>query len=147
MVQEAARFTRFAVELKSGETIRALERFKTDIGIQLEADGEILIDHIKGTKYLSVDVPFTGAGKPIGLLEHLHLLDGSKGRLDIIAGQKADGKFEIVDIAKAPHMLIAGTTGSGKTIFLYSIIVSLLHKYPLEDLEFLIVDPKQTDFV
>ena len=147
MVQEAARFTRFSVELKSGETIRTLERFKTDIGIQLEANGEILIDHIKGTKYLSVDVPFAGAGKSISLLEHLSLLDGSSGDLDFIAGQKADGRFEIVDLAKAPHMLIAGTTGSGKTIFLYSIIVSLLHKYPMEDLEFLIIDPKQTDFV
>ena len=147
MVQEAARFTRFSVELKSGETIRTLDRFKTDIGIQLEANGEILIDHIKGTKYLSVDVPFAGAGKSINLLEHLNLLDGSSGDLDFVAGQKADGRFEIVDIAKAPHMLIAGTTGSGKTIFLYSIIVSLLHKYPMEDLEFLIIDPKQTDFV
>ena len=147
IVQEAARFTRFSVELKSGETIRTLERFKTDIGIQLEANGEILIDHIKGTKYLSVDVPFAGAGKPISLLEHLSLLDGSSGDLDFVAGQKADGRFEIVDLAKAPHMLIAGTTGSGKTIFLYSIIVSLLHKYPMEDLEFLIIDPKQTDFV
>lgn len=147
MVQEAARFTRFSVELKSGETIRTLERFKTDIGIQLEANGEILIDHIKGTKYLSVDVPFAGAGKSISLLEHLSLLDGSSGDLDFVAGQKADGRFEIVDLAKAPHMLIAGTTGSGKTIFLYSIIVSLLHKYPMGDLEFLIIDPKQTDFV
>ena len=147
MVQEAARFTRFSVELKSGETIRTLERFKTDIGIQLEANGEILIDHIKGTKYLSVDVPFAGAGKAISLLKHLNLLDGSSGALDFVAGQKADGRFEVVDIAKAPHMLIAGTTGSGKTIFLYSIIVSLLHKYPMEDLEFLIIDPKQTDFV
>lgn len=147
MVQEAARFTRFSVELKSGETIRTLERFKTDIGIQLEANGEILIDHIKGTKYLSVDVPFAGAGKSISLLEHLSLLDGSSGDLGFVAGQKADGRFEIVDLAKAPHMLIAGTTGSGKTIFLYSIIVSLLHKYPMEDLEFLIIDPKQTDFV
>lgn len=147
MVQEAARFTRFSVELKSGETIRTLERFKTDIGIQLEANGEILIDHIKGTKYLSVDVPFAGAGKAISLLKHLNLLDDSSGALDFVAGQKADGRFEVVDIAKAPHMLIAGTTGSGKTIFLYSIIVSLLHKYPMEDLEFLIIDPKQTDFV
>ena len=147
MVQEAARFTRFAVELKSGETIRTLERYKTDIGIQLEANGEILIEHIKGTKYLSVDVPFAGAGKAISLLEHLDLLKSSNGKLDVVAGQKADGKFEIIDISKAPHMLIAGTTGSGKTIFLYSIIVSLLEKYPIEDLEFLIVDPKQTDFV
>lgn len=147
MVQEAARFTRFAVELKSGETVRTLERYKTDIGIQLEANGEILIDHIKGTKYLAVDVPFAGAGKAIKLLDHLNLLRESNGKLDVVAGQKADGSFEIVDISKAPHMLIAGTTGSGKTIFLYSIIVSLLKKYPMEDLEFLIVDPKQTDFV
>lgn len=147
MVQEAARFTRFAVELKSGETIRSLERFKTDIGIQLEADGEILVDHIKGTKYLSVDVPFAGTGKSISLMPRLQLLDTTTGALDFVAGQKADGDFEIVDLAKAPHMLIAGTTGSGKTIFLYSIIVSLLHKYSTEDLEFLIVDPKQTDFV
>lgn len=147
MIQEAARFTRFSVELKSGETIRTLERFKTDIGIQLEANGEILIDHIRGTKYLSVDVPFSSTGKTISLIEHLSLLDNSNGALDIVAGQKADGKFEIVDISKAPHMLIAGTTGSGKTVFLYSIIVSLLYKHPIEDLKFLIVDPKQTDFV
>ena len=146
-VQETARFTRFLVELKSGETIKNLERHRTDIGIQLEANGEILIEHVKGTKFLSVDVPFAGGGHAIMLMEHLDLLDHSTGALDVIAGQSADGNFEVVDIAKAPHMLIAGTTGSGKTIFLYSIIVSLLHKYPLEDLEFLIVDPKMTDFV
>lgn len=146
-VQETARFTRFLVELKSGETIKSLERHRTDIGIQLEANGEILIEHVKGTKFLSVDVPFAGGGHSIKLLEHLDLLDDSTGALDVIAGQSADGKFELVDIAKAPHMLIAGTTGSGKTIFLYSIIVSLLYKYPMDDLEFLIVDPKQTDFV
>lgn len=53
-VQEATRFTRFKIELKSGETIRSLLKAKEDIGIQLEANGEILIEHIKGTKiYLS----------------------------------------------------------------------------------------------
>lgn len=147
MVQEAARFTRFPVKLKSGETVNSLNRYKNDIGIQLEANGEILIEHIKGTSYISVDIPFADSGKSIGLLENLPVLDSSKGKLDVIAGQTPDGKMEVLDISKAPHMLIAGTTGSGKTIFLYSIIVSLLHKYPMEELEFLIVDPKQTDFV
>ena len=147
MVQETTRFTRFPVKLKSGETVNSLNRYKNDIGIQLEANGEILIDHIKGTSYISVDIPFADSGKSIGLLENLPILDSSKGKLDVIAGQMPDGKMEILDISKAPHVLIAGTTGSGKTIFLYSIIVSLLHKYPMQDLEFLIVDPKQTDFV
>ena len=147
MVQEAARFTRFPVELKSGETVRSLERYKTDIGIQLEANGEILINHIKGTKYISVDVPFAHSGKAISLLEHLNLTSSKEGALNIVAGQKADGKFEIMDISKAPHMLIAGTTGSGKTIFLHSILVSLLNQYSADELEVLIIDPKQTDFI
>ncbi len=147
MVQEAARFTRFPIELKSGETVRSLERYKTDIGIQLEANGEILINHIKGTKYISVDVPFTHSGKAISLLENLTLTSSKTGALNIVAGQKPDGKFEIMDISKAPHMLIAGTTGSGKTIFLHSILVSLLHQHTAEELEVLIIDPKQTDFI
>lgn len=147
IVQEAARFTRFPVELKSGETVRSLERYKTDIGIQLEANGEILIDHIKGTKYISVDVPFVHSGKTISLLDHLSLTSSKEGALNIVAGQKPDGKFEVMDISKAPHMLVAGTTGSGKTIFLYSILVSLLDQYSADELEVLIIDPKQTDFI
>lgn len=147
LAQEAARFTRFKVELKSGETVKSIERYKADIARELEANGEILIDHIKGTKYISVDVPFDDGVKTISLIEHLSLLDNQKGMLNIVAGQKPDGVFELLDISKAPHMLVAGTTGSGKTIFLYSIIVSLLHQYSQEDISFLIIDPKQTDFM
>lgn len=147
LVQEAARFTRFKVELKSGETIRSIEKSKDDIGRQLEANGEILVDNIKGTKYVSVDIPFAGSAKAISLLQHLDILDGDKGKLNIVAGQSPDGQFETLDIAKAPHLLVAGTTGSGKTIFLYSIIVSLLQQFNKDEVEFLIVDPKQTDFV
>lgn len=146
LVQEASRFTRFAVELKSGETVRSLEKSKNDIGIQLEANGEILVDHIKGTKYVSVDVPFAVSAKTIRLIDYLYLLEEKSGSLDIIAGQKANGEFEILDISKAPHLLVAGTTGSGKTIFLYTIIVSLLKQYSLNEIDFLIIDPKQTDF-
>lgn len=146
-VQEAARFTRFAVELKSGESIRSIEKYKADIGRQLEATGEILIDHIKGTKKISVDVPFAGASGAIKLTDHLHRLENTTGSLDVIAGQLADGSFEIVDIAGAPHMLVAGTTGSGKTIFLHAILVSLLQQYSADELELLIIDPKQTDFI
>ncbi len=147
MVQEAARFTRFPVRLKSGETVNSLNRYKNDIAIQLEANGEILIEHMKGTSYISVDVPFANSGKTIGLMQHLNILDTSSGNLDVIAGQTPDGKYEILDIASAPHMLIAGTTGSGKTIFLQSMLVSLLYKYSADDIEFLIIDPKQTDFI
>lgn len=71
------------------------------------------------------------------VLEYLELLISSPA--DTLPDAIKENYYRLV--------LIAGTTGSGKTIFLYSIIVSLLHKYPMEDLEFLIIDPKQTDFV
>lgn len=80
------------------------------------------------------------------LVEYLDRLSRASGALSILAGQSPDGEFQMIDLAKAPHALIAGTTGSGKTIFLYSIIVSLLQQYSADELEFLIVDPKQTDF-
>ena len=147
LAQEAARFTRFRVELKSGESVRSIEKYKDDIGIQLEANGEILVEHIRGTKYISVDIPFAGAAKSISLIDNLFRLDETNGLLDILAGQRPDGVFEILDLSKAPHLLVAGTTGSGKTIFLYSIIVSLLKKYGSDNLQLLIIDPKQTDFV
>lgn len=146
-VQEAARFTRFRVQLRSGETIGSLKKYIRDIERELEATGEILIDHIKGTRLISVDVPFAGASKPINLLKNLSLVSSANARLPFIAGQLPDGTFEIMDLAAAPHMLVAGTTGSGKTIFLHSILVSLLHQYSKDDLELLIIDPKQTDFI
>jgi DNA segregation ATPase FtsK/SpoIIIE-like protein len=49
-------------------------------------------------------------------------------------------------VSKAPHILISGTTGSGKTVFLYSMIVSLISKHSKDNLEIVVVDPKQTDF-
>lgn len=144
----AARFMRFKIQLKSGETISRINKYKRDIAIQLEASGDILVDHIRGTSYIALDVPIASVNSSVSLLDNIAELDGYRGRgLMVLAGQKPDGKIELVDIAKAPHMLIAGTTGSGKTIFLQSIIVSLLSQYSANELELLIIDPKQTDFI
>ncbi len=146
-VLEAARFIRFKVELKSGETIKAIEKFKNDIGRQLEAGGDLLVNNIKNTKYVSIDVPFASTGKTLPLRDYLPLLNESDGQLDFIAGQTPDGIMKVIDLAKAPHLLVSGTTGSGKTIFLFSLLVSLMHQFNSDEIEFLIVDPKQTDFI
>lgn len=146
LVQQAARFTRFKLELKPGETEANLKKRSEDIARELEAAGEIFISRINGTRYIGLDVPFADSNKPLMLVEYLDRLSRASGALSILAGQSPDGEFQMIDLAKAPHVLIAGTTGSGKTIFLYSIIVSLLQQYSADELELLIVDPKQTDF-
>lgn len=145
-VTEAARFTRFKVQLRRGESIRNLERRCADLALQLESSGRIIISQIPSTSYLAVDVPYEG-GSTIKLMENIDLVDTTQGELVAIAGQKPSGDFRLLDVAAAPHLLVSGTTGSGKTVFLYSLIVSWLRKYTPEELQLLIIDPKQTDFV
>ncbi len=146
LVQQAARFTRFKLELKPGETEANLKRRSEDIARELEAVGEIFISRIKGTRYIGVDVPFSDGGKPLLLTENLHLLKEAKGALPFLAGQSPDGEYHIVDLAKAPHMLVAGTTGSGKSVFLNAIAVSLIDQLTTDELELIIIDPKQMEF-
>jgi len=146
LVQRTARFTRFKIELRPGETLKRLVDRRQDIARELEAYGEVFIDNIKGTRYVGMDVPFENNNKPLLLLEHLNELVNDEESLNVLSGQTPDGLYKNINLAKAPHMLIAGTTGSGKTVFLYSILVSLLSQFSEEELELLIIDPKQTDF-
>ena len=146
LVQQAARFTRFKIELKPGETEANLKRRSEDIARELEAVGEIFISRIKGTRYIGLDIPFSDGGKTLSLLKNLYRLNNANGAMPFLAGQSPDGEYHIVDLAKAPHMLVAGTTGSGKSVFLNSVVVSLLEHFTTDELELIIIDPKQMEF-
>ncbi len=147
LVQVTSRFYRFKVELYSGETIRSIEKYKDDISRGLEAQGPIMISNIPGTRYIAIDVCYDLNPAPLPLTKYLNILDSYHGKLDILAGESVDGNFKVIDLGDAVHMLVAGTTGSGKTLFLYSLICSLLFKNDSNDLDFIFVDPKQTDFI
>ncbi len=67
-------------------------------------------------------------------------------RLPIVLGKSIDGSFKIVDLAAMPHLLIAGTTGSGKSVGLNAMILSLLFKYSPTELRMIMVDPKMLEF-
>ena len=66
--------------------------------------------------------------------------------LPLTLGKKVDGTSAVVDLAKMPHALIAGTTGSGKSVFVVSCIVSLIYKHSPETLKLILIDPKQVEF-
>jgi DNA segregation ATPase FtsK/SpoIIIE-like protein len=146
LVLETARFIRYKVEPKQGQSIRAIQSKSEDIAIQMEANGLVMINHILNTHFVSIDIPHAKPFKSLLLLEKLNELDGKTGYLNVVIGQNAENKIEISDIAGMPHLLVAGTTGSGKTVFLYSVVVSLLYQYAPDEIQFLIIDPKQTDF-
>lgn len=144
----ASRFIRFRVRLRAGETLQKLQRYRTDITREIEAESEILVGNERGTQFVFVDVPRKSSDS-IKLLDYLSMLprDMSVGNLNVVIGQEPSGEFKQLNIAQAPHMLTAGSTGSGKTIFLYSLIVSLISQYSHDQIEFVIIDPKQTDFI
>lgn len=146
LVLETARFTRYKVEPKQGQSMRAIQSKAQDIAIQMEANGLVMINHIPNTHFISIDIPHAKQFKPLLLSEKLGNLDNHNGHLNVIVGQNAENEIVIEDIAAMPHLLVAGTTGSGKTVFLYSVVVSLMHQYSPDEIQFLIVDPKQTDF-
>lgn len=143
----AARFIRFRVKLRPGEVLSKVLRVRSDIAREIEAINEIFIDNERGTNYIYIDVP-RESSDAVSLLEYLNSIEkGVVGNLNVILGQEPSGEMVYLDLAGAPHLLTAGSTGSGKTIFLYSIIVSLISQYTAEELELVVIDPKQTDFI
>lgn len=143
----ASRFVRFRVRLRPGEKLQKVLRVRSDLSREIEAESDILMDNEKGTYYIFVDVP-RKSSETINLLDYIdHIPRDKIGNLNVILGQDPTGNIEIMNIAKAPHILTAGSTGSGKTIYLYSILVSLISQYNSNELELVIIDPKQTDFI
>lgn len=143
----ASRFIRFRIRLRPGETLQKVQRYRTDIAREIESESDILVDNEGGSQYIYVDVP-RRSSDTIKLLDNIHKIPSfTIGNLNVIIGQEPNGNIEIEDIANAPHILTAGSTGSGKTIFLYSILISLISQYNSDELELVIIDPKQTDFI
>ena len=138
---------RYKVRLQSGERVSKAENATKDLMLELALPKEPIVGILPGTNYVHVDVPRPERqNAPL-----LPVLDGATERDDlppyaVPAGVKPDGQVYWLSITDLPHMLVAGATGSGKSVFLRSLIVSLSMLYPPEMLQLVLVDPKRTDF-
>jgi DNA segregation ATPase FtsK/SpoIIIE-like protein len=102
---------------------------------------------VRGTTFVGIDLPHPQP-ETLPLIPALDTLPpASVGRLPFLVGKTTAGQIITADLADLPHLLVAGSTGSGKTIFLYSLLLSLIHRHGPESLTLLLIDPKQTDFV
>lgn len=137
---------RFKVQLRGNETIRKLQNAAIDLARDLALTSTPFIDNVLGTSFVGIDIPReyveTVALQP--LLTALR--PPGPAELPIILGVTPSGTLLTEDLAEFPHLLVAGATGSGKSVFLRSILLSLMTQYAPGKLELLIVDPKQTDF-
>ena len=138
--------TRYEVELEKGVKLSKLTNCADDIALSLGASG-VRIAAVPGKiSVVGIEVP-NRAVTMVSLREVIdsNEFNASKGLSTFAVGKDIGGSCIIGNIAKMPHMLIAGTTGSGKSVCMNSIIISLLYKASPEDVKLIMVDPKMVE--
>ncbi|MFF3356772.1 FtsK/SpoIIIE domain-containing protein [Streptomyces sp. NPDC002917] len=136
---------RFRTRTLGKLSINEIERRARDISREVAAIGEVAVGHEPG--YVTIDVP-RQSRRPVPLAGVIGELDGPAraGALSFIPGIAPSGAVHIADLSRLPHLLVAGATGSGKSVFLRGLLVELLRARTPEQLELVIVDPKRLDF-
>ena len=135
--------TRYEVVPAAGVRVEKIASLDKNIALGMRAQSVRILAPIPGKAAVGVEVP-NQTPTPVGLREILESEDwaGFKADLPIALGRDVSGKPLISDLTKMPHLLIAGATGSGKSVCVNSIIASLLYSKTPKDLRLLMVDPK-----
>ena len=122
-----------------------MQRRSEDIGREIGVAEGVLVG--QEPYYITIDVP-RREREVVRFGDYSQLLSnpGEPGALNFLVGMAASGEVLIEDVA-GPHLLIAGATGSGKSVFLRCLLCSLLQTRTPEDLSILLIDPKQVDFL
>jgi len=138
--------TRYEVELDKGVRLNKLTTCADDIALSLGASG-VRIAAVPGKiSVVGIEVP-NRAVTTVSLREVIdsHEFNRAKSKSSFAVGKDIGGSCIVGNIAKLPHMLIAGTTGSGKSVCMNSIIISLLYKASPDDVKLIMVDPKMVE--
>jgi len=135
--------TRYELQPCAGVKISKITNLADDIALNLAAAGVRIEAPIPNKAAVGIEVP-NKASATVGVREIIEspVFTSSRSKLTVSMGRDIGGNVVITDIAKMPHGLIAGATGSGKSVCINSIIVSLLYKASPEDVKLLMIDPK-----
>ncbi len=135
--------TRFELQPSAGVKVSKIVNLADDIALNLAASSVRIEAPIPGKSAVGIEVPNKDL-TPVFLREVIDsdMFFNSKSRLSFCLGKDIGGNCVIADLSKMPHILIAGATGSGKSVCINSLIVSLIYKYQPEDVKLLMVDPK-----
>jgi DNA segregation ATPase FtsK/SpoIIIE, S-DNA-T family len=138
--------TRFELDLAPGVKASKVTNISRDLARSMSMASVRVVEVIPGKPYIGIEVPNSSREmvRLIELLETPAFKDPS-GLLSMAMGKDISGNPVITDLGKAPHMLVAGTTGSGKSVAVNSMILSMLLKYTPDQLRLILIDPKQLE--
>ena len=132
----------------SGVRVSKIASLQTNLALALASPtGSVRIEApIPGTSHIGIEVPNTKISTVyFKSLITSEPMKGLKSRLGITLGKDVGGRVYTYDIAKMPHLLIAGATGSGKSVFIHNILFSILYRATPQEVKFILVDPKRVE--
>lgn len=135
--------TLFKIALPSGVRVNKITVLSDDIALALAAPGVRIFAPIPGTNFVGIEVPNKVRQNVLlgDVLDH-----APSGPLQCAVGKDVEGHNVIMDLARAPHVLIGGTTGSGKSVGINSFIMSMLMRNTPNEVRLILIDPKRVEF-
>jgi len=135
--------TRYELQPAAGVKISKITNLSDDIAMNLAATGVRIEAPIPGKSAVGIEVP----NKNVSIVKMRSLVESrefqnAKSKLTVVLGVDITGKITLADLSKMPHLLIAGATGSGKSVCVNSMLVSLLYKASPDDVKLMLIDPK-----
>jgi S-DNA-T family DNA segregation ATPase FtsK/SpoIIIE len=137
--------TLFEILPSAGTKISTIINLAGDISRSMGV-GAVRIAQIYGTQYLGVEVPNTQ--REVVTIKELLSNDNFKNtshKIPICIGKDISGNIEVIDLSKTPHLLVAGTTGSGKSVFINTLLASILYRFSPKELRLILIDPKMLE--
>ena len=137
--------TTFEFKPEAGIKYSRIIGLTEDLCLALQAES-ILIERIPGKSTIGIEVPNLNR-QTIALREIIEAQEfvGSASKLTLAMGRDLHGRIRVTDLASMPHLLIAGSTGTGKSVFINSLLMSILYKATPDDVKIVLVDPKRLE--
>jgi DNA segregation ATPase FtsK/SpoIIIE, S-DNA-T family len=141
------RVTQLRIKPGFGVRVDTITSLSKDLARSLSAESIRIQSPIPGKPYVGIEIP-NGNSAPLNMGIILRSKDWKEttAAIPLLLGMELGGSLCIADLAAAPHMLIAGATGSGKSVCMNTIIVSLVSQFSPDELELILVDPKRVEF-
>ncbi|MBQ9367273.1 MAG: hypothetical protein IJT83_05785, partial [Victivallales bacterium] len=137
------RVTMYKVNVAMGVRVATLASFTQDFSRVLSVASLRVLTPVPGKTYAGLEIPNRVADPVLcGNLLNGRAWNQTRAQLPLTMGRSIDGQDMILDLARAPHLLVAGTTGSGKSVCLNTFIVSLITRFKPSELKLMLVDPK-----
>ncbi len=139
--------TRYEIQPAAGVKISKITNLADDIALNLAASGVRIEAPIPNKAAVGIEVP-NKSRQAVTLREVVDQpqYKSAKSKLHVALGKDITGEFVYCDLVKMPHLLVAGTTGSGKSVCLNSMIVSILYNATPDEVKLIMIDPKQVEF-